>query len=225
MRIDEMVEKTETTRPINEGAGSGYKVSLVGLELDIDNARFTGEKKDIDGREFWRIEMKVKSCVLDKWSTESYYFSMTSDGGEVGDDWFEYVEDDRRVDGGTTTWWVLGNDFQVYASDIYGVTTADISTQAGIRDCNGLLRRFLRDECEETVDISFDYGFGWSHSYLDNPIKIGDKTYGQPKDYYFEYPFSELMDSYANLCVFCTEASIDCKNVVDDINSFYNRSI
>lgn len=221
---------------IAEGAGAGYKVKFEGLGFDFNTAEFTGERIMIDNEEHWKVKMNITSDLIDRWETESYYECMTSDGD---DNFFFYEDDDDRwVKGGTSFWVVSKKDFLEYISEHYDVqvnekldikpitgswlrSTAQVSAEMKkvIKNYTEYLVQFLNDECSESIDLEFNYGGGWAHTNLPNPIVLG----GDVKDK--DYPLLEYCDSYMNLYINCYELQIDCEQIVNDINHFYEYSV
>jgi len=218
---------------IAEGAGAGYSVKFEGFHFDFNTAAFTGERKTINGSEHWKITMEICNDLIDKWSTNDYYNGITSDGD---DNMFMYEDDeDLWVHGGTSVWWVKKDDFLEYISDHYEVQvneklniqpiTADRlkNNKAVVEKIKGYseyLQKFLNDECNDSIDLEFNYGGGYAHQNLPNPIVLGGAV-GNNKEYYFEYPFAEYTDNFANVCIYCVELHIDCERIVEDINNFY----
>lgn len=218
---------------IAEGAGAGYSVEFKGLRFDFPTAAFTGEHKIINGSEHWKITMEIENDLIDKWSTKDYYNGITSDGD---DNMFMYEDnEDLWVHGGTSVWWVKKDDFLEYIADHYEVQvneklniqpiTADRlkNNKAVIEKIKGYseyLLKFLDDECNDSIDLEFNYGWGYAHQNLPNPIVLGGAV-GNNKEYYFEHPFAEYTDNFANVCIYCVELHIDCERIVEDINNFY----
>lgn len=213
---------------IAEGAGAGYKVKFEGLEFDFQSAAFTGERTIDDGKEYWKITMDIKCSLLKKWSTEDYYYGISSDGN---DNFFIYdSDDDFMIHDGSSVWWVYKHDFLEYIADKYNVqvneklnikpiTASKLKSNAqmveNIRSYTEYLQRFLQDECDEIIDFEFNYGGGWAHSDLPNPIVLGGGIDNK------DCPLAEYTDYYSNVCIFCSEMRIDCENIVKDINYFY----
>lgn len=217
---------------IAEGAGAGYKVKFEGLKFDLATAEFTGERIMIDDEEYWKIKIGIKHDFVDRWETESYYEYITSDGD---DNFFFYdSDDDRLIEGGISFWVVSKTDFLEYVSNHYDIqvdekldikpitgswlkSTAQASTEMKktIINYTDYLREFFDDECGDSRDLEFNYGGGWGHVNLPNPIVLG----GNVKDK--EYPFIEYSDGYGNLYINCYELQINCEQIVNDINFFY----
>ena len=217
---------------IAEGAGAGYKVKFEGLKFDLATAEFTGERIMIGDEEYWKIKIGIKHDFVDRWETKSYYEYMTSDGD---DNFFFYdSDDDRLIEGGISFWVVSKTDFLEYVSNHYDIqvdekldikpitgswlkSTAQASAEMKktIINYTDYLREFFDDECGDSRDLEFNYGGGWAHANLPNPIVLG----GDVKDK--EYPFIEYSDGYGNLYINCYELQIDCEQIVNDINYFY----
>lgn len=215
---------------IAEGAGAGYSVEFKGLRFDFSTAAFTGERCIIEKNEHWKFTMEIEHAALEKWETESYYESMTSDGDD--EHFFYDSDDDRMIHGGNSVWWVSKNDFLEYVKDNYEdevneklniqpVTANKLKSKAQeievIKGYSEYLQKFLDDECNNSITFKFDYGGGYAHTNLTNPITLGEKTTRKSSD----FPLAEYSDTYCNVYMYCTEIQIDCKDVVEDINNFY----
>ena len=220
-----MTKVLKTTEFIAEGAGSGYSVTFKGLEFDLEHAKFNGiSTKSDNGDEYWQVSIPILPCTLGEWETNDYYRGITSNGDERA---FFYDGEDLRVDGGSSVWEVSKNDFLDYVREKYSeeideklnVQPVTKSRLGGGKDSlryNKCLLRFFKDNCDTVMDeFKFNYGGGWSHSNLSNPINLDGNKHGNYGS------LAELSDYYSNVVFNCISASINCKTIVEDINGFY----
>lgn len=141
MRINESDIKRilmECMRRLQEGAGSGYEITISGLSVDA--IRVTGLK---DGHFHFIGRLKRKACGFE---VEGYDYSFDSNGIEdgYGNVIDEFSEEEKYVDGGY----------------LRGSIDADYTDGSA-----EYAKQYIMD-CLEDFSISQMYGGGYVHSYL-----------------------------------------------------------
>ena len=148
----------ESKNLVNEGAGAGYTVEIKGLKFGkiID---YKYEK----GKKSWEDSCKVKVEVVHgdyEIGAESYYDDFFWQEHEFGD------TPEAKIDGG------------------YAIF--DISLNGNPDEDDDALFEMNRELENRELDISFDYGWGWSHANLPREDEIeSDHVDIEGRDVYF----------------------------------------
>ena len=148
----------ESKNLVNEGAGAGYTVEIKGLKFGkiID---YKYEK----GKKSWEDSCKVKVEVVHgtyEIGAESYYDDFFWQEHEFG------ITPDAKIDGG------------------YAIF--DIGLNGNPDEDDESYREMVRELQNRELDISFDYGWGWSHANLPREEEIeSDHVDIEGRDVYF----------------------------------------
>lgn len=133
-------------KPLNEGAGAGYTVTLEGLQIDTNSIKIISrDKSEV------KFTANIKPCVLDRWDAEGYYDAVCSDGiyydGILME---EYNEEDRKVESGI----IEGNLDMRYI------------------DADDDVMDIITDQLSGGITVSAMYGGGWSHCNLGDTFTL-----------------------------------------------------
>lgn len=167
-------------KKVNEGAGAAYDVTLDGLKIDKNSIKIIGGDAPFGGTNnmvaFW--EANILPCVVDEWKAIGYYGGITSDG----DDMYEYVDEDKQVDGGLIRGVVHLEDVEEYMKN-------DPHDEKVVID-------YLKECINDNVGVTYSFGGGWIHINLDDNFKLGyDLDYKNLKD--FKYDMLVKKGSYS----------------------------
>lgn len=179
----------EVKKALNEGAGAGYTVIIDGL--NATNIQL-GEKTMKGNDEIIKFTADIVPGVVEKWSAESYYDYISSDGLEYdGQILQEYDDEDKQVNGGSI-------EGYIYIDDIYDANEEDAIN-------------YIQDHLSDFM-IEVQYGSGWVHIDLTNPMEFEDCE-AKVRDHY-----------YGSETVYFDKIQIDAENIVDDINWFFEHT-
>ena len=180
---------------IKSGAGAGYTVSIKGIELDDRNYKIISDEITDEryNEHTTRVEVPVKPCVVDEWSAESYYDTISSEH-----DFFDSTED-SKIEGGKA---VL--DVFWYQSE-EGRNINDVEFESAEEACDALIPK--------DFGIQVLVGAGWAHFYL--PV---DKVHFE--DEYHHNPLNYYEDGYDCAVI---SADLVCPNICQDINAFFEN--
>ena len=147
----------ESKNLVNEGAGAGYTVEIKGLKFGkiIDYKLEKGKKS-------WEDSYKVKVEVVPgdyEIGAEDYYNDFFWQEHEFGD------TPEAKIDGG------------------YAIF--DIALDGNPDEDDESLFQMNRELENRELDISFDYGFGWSHADLPREKIVVDSVDIEGSDIYF----------------------------------------
>lgn len=137
---------------LNEGAGAGYDVTLNGLKIDKNSVNIIGETNNKVA--IW--EAKILPCVVDEWKAIGYYDGITSD---TDDKRYFFTDGDKKVNGGL----IRG---------IVDLDDIEEDTKNGQIDEISIIN-YIKDNINDTVDISSSFGWGWVHIDLDDEFELG----------------------------------------------------
>lgn len=185
----------QVKKALNEGGGAGYTITLT--ELKADNVHISRDEKD--GDPIIRFSADILPCIVE-WSADGYYDSVSSKGifNSNGDLLLDYDNEDKQVTGGTVRGYFYAEDVHDYGDD-YGVEDSDQMYEDHI---NNIL--FDGFEIEKMV------GAGWIHVDLSNPLILENIDVNTDSNYNDYFHIDEI--------------SIECENIVNDINWFFAHS-
>lgn len=185
---------TQVKKALNEGGGAGYTVTLTGLTAD--NVHISRDEKD--GDPIIRFSADILPGIVE-WSADGYYDSVSSKGiyGSNGDLLLDYDEDDKQVTGGTVRGYF-------YAEDV-----ADYGDDYGVEDSDQMYKDHIDTLLFDGFDIEKMVGAGWIHIDLSNPVVFENIDVNSDNNYNEYFHIDEI--------------SIECENIVNDINWFFEH--
>lgn len=157
-KILKVEEFTTNCIKLNEGAGAAYDVTLNGLKIDKNSVNIicsnipVGETNNKVA--IW--EAKILPCVVDEWKAIGYYDGITSD---TDDERYFFTDEDKQVNGGFIRGVV---DFEDIEDDTINGQIDEIS-----------IINYIKDNINDTVDISSSFGWGWVHIDLEDEFELG----------------------------------------------------
>lgn len=219
--------------PINEGVGGGYTVTLEGVEIDPQSALFNKETKMYKSdygnspAEYIFFTVKIKPCIIDKWSAYDYYNGFSSD---IEDDEKFYFNnnEDKTINGGTSTWYVNKQEFVDLAKtecNLNDIQLAELlKTDPNINEHSiwnkCLVKLFSSYLTSDKINFEFDFGGGYSHQNLDDIISAEVDTLN---DNTYDKNIAVLDSNIHDLYFSCIKIDIDAKEIAQDINYYFKN--
>lgn len=183
---------TQVKKVLNEGGGAGYTVTLAGLTAD--NVHISKDEKD--GDPIIRFSADILPGIVE-WSADGYYDSVSSKGicDSNGNLLLDYDNEDKQVNGGTVRGYFYAEDVDDYGDDYDS------------EDSDQMYKDHIDNILFDGFEIEKMVGAGWIHADLSNPLILENIDVNINSNYNDYFHIDEI--------------SIECENIVNDINWFF----